>query len=534
MTAPFRNAPRLDFTQADVRRKSAEALARVRGQLGKMYTLFIDGKEVMTERVDDSVNPSNPKEIIGRNCAASPEHVEQAVAAAVRARETWGRTSPEERAALLDRLADHMQERRFEWNAWLALEIGKTCLQADGEVVEGIDFCRYYAAQMRALGRPHRTQQVPGEDNDLVWIPRGVAAVIAPWNFPMAILCGMTVAAIVAGNPVLVKPSKQSSVIAAKLFEALREVGCPPGVANLLTGPGSKIGPQLSSHPKIDIVAFTGSREVGLEIWENAGRTQPRQANLKKVICEMGGKNACIIDADADLDEALVACLESAFGYQGQKCSALSRLILLDEIHDRFVARLAEATAAIKVGPAEDPATFLAAVIDADAQKRILQTIEAGKREAKLFFQGQVPQDGGYYVPATIFTDVAPTADLAQHEIFGPVLSVLRARDFDHALELANDSDYALTGGCFSRSPKHLARARAELQAGNLYLNRGTTGAVVERQPFGGYKMSGGGTKAGGADYVREFLFPRTISENTMRRGFSPQAQQKTAVAVSV
>jgi RHH-type proline utilization regulon transcriptional repressor/proline dehydrogenase/delta 1-pyrroline-5-carboxylate dehydrogenase len=337
----------------------------------------------------------------------------------------------------------------------------------------------------------------------------------------------MTAAAVVAGNAVIIKPSDQTPVIGARLMALLAEAGLPAGVANFLSGPGRKVGAHLVAHPQIDFIAFTGSKEVGLRIWESAGKTPPGQANLKKVVCEMGGKNCIIVDHDADLDEAVAGCIASAFGYQGQKCSALSRLIVLSDNYEKFLERLVAAAASLRVGPAEIPGTLMGPVISRDAQQRILGLIEAGKKEAKLRWQGAVPdQPEACYVPPTIFEDVSPQSRLFQEEIFGPVLAVSRAKDFDEALRMANDSEFALTGGCYSRSPANIERVKAELVCGNLYINRTITGAIVERQPFGGFKMSGGGTKAGGREYLHNFLVPRVITENCLRRGFAPEENE--------
>jgi len=347
--------------------------------------------------------------------------------------------------------------------------------------------------------------------------------IISPWNFPLAILTGMMSAAAVAGNAVIIKPSEQTPVIASRLMDLVIEAGFPPGVINLLTGRGSEIGNRLVAHPQVDFIAFTGSMEVGLKIWETAGRTLPGQANLKKVVCEMGGKNALIIDSDADLDEAVAGVVQSAFSYNGQKCSALSRLIVLADNYDKFVERLLAAAASLRIGAGEQPGNIIGPVIDRVSQKRILGIIESGKAEARLAWQGQVPDDSNAcYVPPTIFTEVPASSRLFREEIFGPVLSIARAKNFEEAMALANDSRFALTGGLYSRSPINIERAKAEMVCGNLYINRGITGAIVGRQPFGGFKMSGGGTKAGGVEYLQNFLVPRVITENCLRRGFAP------------
>jgi RHH-type proline utilization regulon transcriptional repressor/proline dehydrogenase/delta 1-pyrroline-5-carboxylate dehydrogenase len=376
---------------------------------------------------------------------------------------------------------------------------------------------------MRLIGRPRLTQQVPGEESYYHYWPRGVAFVVAPWNFPLAILCGMTTAALVTGNTVIMKPAEQSAVCGAMLMEILEEAGVPPGVLNYLPGKGSVMGAHLVDHKDVDLIAFTGSREVGLRIWESAGITRPGQRELKRVICEMGGKNAVIIDSDADLDEAIVDCTYSAFGYQGQKCSALSRLILLEENYDRAMERLLKAAASVRVGNPEEPGVTVGPVIDEAAYNRIQDYIAIGKSEATLAYQREDVPAKGFFIPPTIFTDVKPNMRIAREEIFGPVVSVIKVRDLDEAIAVANGTDYALTAGFFSRSPANIERAKAQIEAGNVYINRSCTGAVVGRHPFGGFKMSGGGTKAGGADYLLQFLLPRAVTENVTRHGFAPE-----------
>jgi RHH-type proline utilization regulon transcriptional repressor/proline dehydrogenase/delta 1-pyrroline-5-carboxylate dehydrogenase len=403
-------------------------------------------------------------------------------------------------------------------------------MEADADTSEAIDFCRFYAQEMRRLGRPVVTQSVPGEACRQAWTPRGVGVSVAPWNFPLAILTGLTVAPLVAGNCMIIKPARQTSIIGAFLMDILLEAGVPPGAIHYLPCSGADAGAHLVAHPNVDIIAFTGSRSVGCGIWEEAGKTRKGQFNLKKVVCEMGGKNALIIDVDADLDEAIPAVLYSAFGYAGQKCSALSRLIVLEGVYDKFVGRFLSACPTFTVGDPSQPGTLVNPVIDADAQKSILSYIEKGKQEARLAWQAKLPpellQSGGYYVPPTVFVDCRPEHTIVREEIFGPVLSILKAKDLDEAFAMANAADYALTGGIFSRSPRAIERAKEEILVGNLYINRGVTGAIVERQPFGGFKMSGGGTKAGGKEYLENFLFPRAIAENVMRRGFTPPEEE--------
>lgn len=405
--------------------------------------------------------------------------------------------------------------------------LGETVLsEADADVVEAIDFCHYYAAEMRRLGSPELTQPVAGETSVQHWIPRGVGVVIAPWNFPLAILTGMTAATVVTGNTAVVKPSDQTPLVALRLGQLCLEAGFPAGVINLLTGHGAELGSALVAHPEVACIAFTGSKEVGLRIWEAAGRTAPGQQSLKRVICEMGGKNAVIIDSDADLDEAVAGTVASAFGYQGQKCSALSRLIVLAENYESFMDRMVAAVASLRVGPAEEPGKVVGPLINQTARQRVLRLIEAGQQEAHLLWQGTVPRDpDACYVPPTIFDQVGPQCRLFREEIFGPVLAVSKAADFEAALRLANSSEFALTGGVYSRSPAHIQRARTEIRCGNLYVNRPITGAIVGRHPFGGFQMSGGGTKAGGRTYLLEFLIPRVVSENSLRRGFAGAAE---------
>jgi len=469
----------------------------------------------------DSVNPARPGEVVGRACQAGTAEVEAAIAAAQGAFGAWRDTPVRERAGCLQRAAEVARRRVYELAAWQTLEAGKQWDEAYLDVAEAIDFLEYYAREMVRLGEPQVLGDAPGEANVCFYQPKGIAAVIAPWNFPLAISTGMCAAAIVAGNCVVYKPSGATPVVGWTLAELLREAGLPPGVFNYVPGRGSVIGDFLVEHPAVALIAFTGSMAVGLRIVERAGRTPEGQASVKKVIAEMGGKNAVIIDDDADLDEAVPAVIASAFGYQGQKCSACSRAIVLDAIHDRFVARLVEAARSLRVGPAEDPANAVGPVIDGSAQRAILEYVGLAEQEGGIAYRSDVPE-GGFYVPITIATGITPGHRLAQEEIFGPVLSVMRARDFGQALEWANGTRFALTGGVFSRSPGHLERARREFRVGNLYLNRGITGAIVGRQPFGGFRMSGVGTKAGGPDYLLHFLDPRAVTENTMRRGFVP------------
>jgi len=517
------NAPLVNFVYRENQERMRAALRRVRSHLGRKYSLIIDGEKVWTGKTIASINPSAPDNIVGHVTEAGIPEAERAVKAARNAFEKWSRTPFEKRAQLLERAASIMERYRYELAALEVFEVGKAWAEADGDVREAMDFCLFYAQQMRLIGRPRLTQHVLGEESYQHYWPRGVALVIAPWNFPMAILCGMVSAALVTGNTVIMKPAEQSAVIGAMLMQIFAEAGVPNGVLNFLPGRGSVMGAHLVDHKDIDLIAFTGSREVGLRIWESAGKTREGQRELKRVVCEMGGKNAIIIDSDADLDEAIVDTIYSAFGYQGQKCSACSRLIVLEEIYPRVMERLVAAAASLRVGNPEEPGIALGPVIDKTSYDRIQNYIDIGKSEARLAFQRQDVPENGYFIPPTIFTNVKPDMRIACEEIFGPVLSVIKVHDLDDAIYVANNTDYALTAGFFSRSPANIERAKAEIEAGNVYINRSCTGAVVGRHPFGGFKMSGGGTKAGGADYLLHFLVPRVVTENITRHGFAPE-----------
>ncbi len=519
----YENAPLVNFVHRQTQEQMRTALRAARQGFGRKYPLVINGEKVTTGKWMRSLNPSAPNEIVGEVAEAGIPEAERAVKGACAAFEGWSRAPVEERAQLLERVAAIMERRRFELSAVEVYEVGKAWEEADGDIREAMDFCLFYAQQMRILGRPKLTQHVLGEESYQHYWPRGIALVIAPWNFPIAILTGMTAAAIVTGNTVIMKPAEPSSITGALLMEMFEEAGVPRGVLNYLPGHGSVVGQYLVDHPQVVMIAFTGSREVGLRIWESAGQTRPGQPELKRVVCEMGGKNAIIVDSDADLDETIADSIYSAFGYQGQKCSALSRLIVLEENYDRVMERLLAAAASMRVGNPEEPGITVGPVIDERSYRRILEMIEVGKKEATLAYQAKEVPEEGYFIPPTIFTDVKPDARIAREEIFGPVLSVIKVRDLDQALEVANGVDYALTAGFFSRSPANIERVKAEMVAGNIYINRSCTGAVVGRHPFGGFKMSGGGTKAGGSDYLLQFLIPRIVTENIMRHGFAPE-----------
>ncbi len=513
-------APDTNYAIDRMRSAATTALASVRAQFGQTYLPLIDGERVQTATTIASVNPSNPAEIVGSIGQIDIPQAESAIAAAQTAFKTWQRTPVPERAAILRRAADLLEARRHELNAWMVFEAGKPLQQADVEISEAADFCRYYAAEMERLDT-EISYDVAGETDRYFYRPKGIVLVISPWNFPLAIPTGMTVAALVTGNCVLLKPAAVTSVIAAKLSEILIDAGVPKGVFQYVPGSGSTVGAHLVKHPAVHAIVFTGSQEVGCEIYASAAILQPGQKHLKRVIAEMGGKNAIIVDESADLDQAVQGVVASAFGYSGQKCSACSRVIVLASIYDVFVDRLVAATASLNVGIAADPSTKVGPVIDAAAQQRIRDIIAQGKSTAKIALELPAPELG-YFVGPVIFTDVEPQSSIAQEEIFGPVLSVMKAADFDRALEIANGTNFALTGGIYSRTPSQIDRAKVEFEVGNLYINRTITGAIVARQPFGGYKLSGVGSKAGGPDYLLQFLDPRTVTENIQRQGFAP------------
>ncbi len=516
--APFANAPDTDYSLPAARSQAQAALAQVKSQLGKLYRPLINGQYCNTVKVIDSVNPSDPNQVVGRVGQIDLDQAEQAIAAAKAAFADWSRHPG--RPGILRRAAELIEQRRAELSAWMVLETGKPIREADAEVSEAIDFCRYYAAEMERL-QVGITYDVAGETNRYAYQPKGVALVISPWNFPLAIATGMTAAALVTGNCTLLKPAAPAAVIAAKLTEILQAAGVPAGAFQYIPSPGSTAGSYLVKHKDVHVIAFTGSQEVGCQIYAEAAVRQPGQRHLKRVIAEMGGKNAIIVDASADLDQAVQGVIQSAFGYSGQKCSACSRVIVLEPIYQGFLERLVDATRSLPVGPAELASTKVGPVIDETAQKRIQQYIAIGKTEATVALEMPSPSPG-YFVGPVIFSRVPPDARIAQEEIFGPVVAVIAAADFDQALAIANETNYALTGGLFSRTPSHIDQARREFAVGNLYINRNITGAIVSRQPFGGFKLSGVGSKAGGPDYLLQFLDPKVVTENIQRQGFAP------------
>lgn len=524
-SASFRNMPLTDFSKAKNRTSFIHALTAVRKETAKREKLpcLIGNDHLITGDEIISINPAFPEEVVGIVSCASRTDAERALNMARNAFKGWRALDPEVRANYLRDAANWIEERKFEIAALQVIEVGKNWREADADVAEAIDFLNYYAGEMARLSRPERLGDLPGELNHQRYLPRGVCAVISPWNFPLAIACGMTSAALVAGNCVILKPSSQAPVTAYKLVEAFEAAGLPRGVLQFLPGPGREVGDCLVEHVETDIIAFTGSVEVGLGIVERAGKTAPGQKNVKKVIAEMGGKNAIIVDGSADLDEAIKGVIDSSFGFQGQKCSACSRVIVMEEIYHDFLERLKSVVKSITIGPPEIPGNIMGPVIDSAALSKVNHYIGIGKEEATLFYLCDSVPEKGYFAGAALFSDVTPGCRIATEEIFGPVLSIIKADDIDNAIEIANATPYALTGGIFSRSPYNINKVSSELMVGNLYINRKITGALVGRQPFGGFGMSGLGSKAGGRDYLLHFMTPRCITENTLRRGFAPE-----------
>jgi len=519
---PFANQPAADFTVASLREAFPEAIGQWRANLGRTYPLLINGEEVFNDTLHHSVNPARPREIVGTVCQAGPEEIDRAIRAARESLESWRLTPADQRAGHLFKTAELLRRDIVSLAALQVLEVGKQWDQAHADVTEAIDFLEYYGREMIRLGQGRPMLNPPGEENRYTYEPKGIAAVIAPWNFPLAISCGMCAAALVAGNGVLYKPSNLSPVTGARLARLFLEAGVPAGVLHFVPGSGGRMGDYLVEHPEINLIAFTGSMEVGTRILEKAARVGPGQDHVKKAVIEMGGKNAIIIDDDADLDQAVPEVLASAFGYQGQKCSACSRVIVLAEIYEKFRQRLLEAADSLTLGPVEEPRHDLGPVVSGEARDKIRRYIDLARTEATILLERPAPAGEGYYVPLVILEGLTPDHRLAREEIFGPVLVLMRAEDFSQAIRLANGTRFALTGGVFSRSPKNLEYARRHFRVGNLYFNRSITGALVGRQPFGGFGLSGIGSKAGGPDYLPQFLDPVSVTENTMRRGFAP------------
>jgi 1-pyrroline-5-carboxylate dehydrogenase len=509
----FRNEPYADFSLRENREAMEAALAQVRSEAGKEYPLLIGGERIETGDKLISRNPSRPSEIVGIHYKANAGLARQAVESAYAFFPEWSRTPAETRVEMLLRAAKILRLRKMEFNAWLALESGKTWPEAEGEVSEAIDFCDYYARQMLRYSAPEAPVQLSGERDQMVYIPLGAGVIIPPWNFALAILAGMTTAALVTGNTVVIKPSSDTPTVAQKFAEVLLEAGFPKKSFSLLTGSGAEVGDVIVQHPKTRFISFTGSRDVGLRINELAAKPQKGQLWIRRVVAEMGGKDAIIVDRETDIDNAVSGVLQSAFGYQGQKCSACSRAIVDAQIYDEFVDRLKEKTAAIRVGPTDDPANYMGPVINEGAKKSILEYIEVGKNEGRLVAGGNAMDGEGYFIRPTVIADIESKDRLFQEEIFGPVLAVTKARDFDHAIELANDTEYGLTGAVYTNNREKIEKAREKFFVGNLYINRKCTGAMVGAHPFGGFNMSGTDSKAGGPDYLLQFLQAKSIAE---------------------
>jgi 1-pyrroline-5-carboxylate dehydrogenase len=512
--ADFRNEPLSDFKgNPELHRRMEEAVERVEKQLGREYDLVIGGERVRTEAKLTSYNPARPDQVVGVFSKGTPELADRAIRRAEEAFRTWGRTPAAERADLLLGASRLLRERKFDYAAWMVYEVGKSWAEADADVAETIDFCEYYSREMLRLAKPAPLTPRPGEKNYLRYIPLGVGVVIPPWNFPMAILSGMTLASIVTGNTVVMKPSSDSPTIAYKFFEVLEEAGMPPGVVNFLPGSGAEVGDVLVAHPRTRYVAFTGSKEVGLRINELAAKASPGQIWVKRVVAEMGGKDSIVVDSETDLDAAAEGVAAAAFGFQGQKCSACSRAIVVDAVYDAFLDKLKQHVSKIRVGSPADPSTDMGPVVNARAKKSILDYIEIGKKEGRLLAGGHEASGPGHFIEPTVIADVPPKARIAQEEIFGPVLAVIKAKNFDEALDIANNTEYGLTGAVYTKDRQKLERAAETFHVGNLYFNRKCTGALVGAHPFGGFNMSGTDSKSGGPDYLLLFTQAKVVAE---------------------
>ena len=513
MLPEYRNEGCADFSKQENVDRMQEALRMVDKSKGAHYPLILGGERYDSEQVIQSLNPSNYDEVIGTAASATVEQADMAVQCALEAFKSWKNVSARERAGYLFKAAAILRRRKFEFSAWMVEEAGKSFPEADADTTEAIDFLEYYGRQALELDKGMKVYTYPGETNECCYIPLGAGVVIAPWNFPLAILTGMTSAAIVSGNTVIMKPASNTAVIAAKFMEVLEEAGLPDGVVNYLPGSGGLIGDYLVRHPRIRFINFTGSKETGLRINRLAAETAPGQKWIKRVILEMGGKDTIIVDSEACLEEAADGVVTSAFGFQGQKCSACSRAVIVSDVYDRMVGLIKERVDKLKVGASRVPGINLGPVIDEKAYEKILKYIETGKKESRLIAGGGALPERGYYLQPTVFADVEPDAAISQEEIFGPVLAIIRAKDFDDALEIANNTEYGLTGAVYTRNRTKLAKAKSEFHVGNLYLNRKCTGALVGVQPFGGFNMSGTDSKAGGTDYLLLFTQAKSIAE---------------------
>ncbi len=509
---PFQNEVIKSFQDPADQAAMQAALAAVKREFGKTYPLVINGEKITTEKSIPSINPSNPDEVIGQVSAATKDLANKAIEAACTAFETWKKTTPQERAGYLFKAAQLLRDRRYHYDALLVYEVGKSWPEADGDIAEAIDFLEFYAREALRYAEPHPVVPIAGEKNEMVYIPLGVGAVIPPWNFAGAIMIGMTSAAIVTGNTVVLKPSSDSAVVAAWFVDVLHEVGVPKGVVNFVPGSGSEIGDLIVGHPKIRFISFTGSKEVGLHINELAAKPQAGQKWIKRVVAEMGGKDSIIVAADADVDAAVEGVAVSAFGFQGQKCSACSRAIVEESIYDEFLEKLKGRVAKMTVGDPTDVKTYMGPVVNEKAMKSIAEYIEVGKKEGRLISGGKRVGEKGYFLEPTVIADVAPDARISQEEIFGPVLAVIKAKNFDDAMQIANNTEFGLTGSLYTSDEQKIKNAREDFFVGNLYFNRKSTGAYVGAHPFGGFNMSGTDSKAGGRDYLLLFMQAKSIS----------------------
>ena len=512
MPSDFKNEPLTDFSQPQIAAAFQQALDEVRATFGRTYPLWIDGHELQASATFPSLNPAHPEEVLGHFQKAEPAQAEQAIEAASRAFESWKNTPAHQRAELLFSAADRMRQRKHWFSAWMVYEVGKSWAEADGDTAEAIDFMEFYAREMLRYAADQPITKLAGEENELIYIPLGVGVIVPPWNFPLAILVGMTTAAIVTGNTVVLKPSSDAPAIGWQFVSLLREVGVPGGVLNYVTGSGGSIGNRLVDHPKTRFITFTGSKEVGLGINERAAKAQPGQLWIKRVVAEMGGKDSIVVAADADLDRAADAVVASAFGFQGQKCSACSRAIVDAKVYDAFLPKIVERAKKIVVGAPEERGVYMGPVINKKAQESILGYIATGKQTGRLLLGGEAGPSQGFFVQPTIIADVDPKAVISLEEIFGPVLAVIKARDWEQALEIANNTEYGLTGSVFTRDEAKIDEAKRRFHVGNLYFNRKCTGAMVGAHPFGGFNMSGTDSKAGGRDYLLLFLQAKVMS----------------------
>jgi 1-pyrroline-5-carboxylate dehydrogenase len=509
----FTNEPFIDFSKPENRARMEEALKKVKSEFGREYPIWLAGQKITTAEKRTSTNPSRPSEVIGIFQNANAEMAKKAVEAAHTYFDTWKKVPAQERVKCIFRAAQIVRERKFELNALVCYEVGKTWVEADADIAETIDFCEFYGREMLRLAEPQKLTPMRGERSYLTYIPLGVGVVVPPWNFPCAIMAGIVAASLLTGNTVVLKPASDSPAIAAKFIDILYEAGIPREAVNFITGPGAAVGDTLVQHPKTRYIGFTGSKEVGLRISELAAKPSPGQIWIKRTVLEMGGKDAIVVDDEADIDAAVEGTVQAAFGYQGQKCSACSRAIVSEKIYDTFVQKLVDRTKKITVGPSDDPNNYMGPVINQSAMKTILDYIEVGKKEGKLLTGGKRAPGDGYFIEPTIIADVDPKARLAQEEVFGPVLTVIKAKNYDHALEIANNTVFGLTGAVYSKNPEKIKKAEEAFHVGNLYLNRKCTGAMVGAHPFGGFNMSGTDSKTGGKDYLLLFLQAKAVAE---------------------